>query len=290
MSKYNHIKSIPIESIPREELSQAIKEWAEGYDFLERLLWSLYNNNLKTDGCHAGTKTYVGLVYEKEKPDELSVVLNASLAQKDSQVLMSPDGGNPLSGPDWYKPNIAVGAETPYEEDGKKFCDNVSEAIDNKKAESDLDLSSVITLLDFLIGKITCLDIRINHKNDDMYTFCIEGSFEENERFEEFNQLFTNAGLNYNKHPEFDRRYWTISSNNPKELSEKLKDIVSYIVDNYNIKTPDSLDEVSGLNSSAHVIRNQCLEDGNMAKFETWLMTEEEIINKRIEEIKKRRV
>ena len=47
MSKYNHIESIPIDSIPQEELAQAIKEWAEGDEAMEKLLWACYNNGIK---------------------------------------------------------------------------------------------------------------------------------------------------------------------------------------------------------------------------------------------------
>ena len=34
-SKYNHKESIPLDSIPKEELDQAIKEWSQGSESME---------------------------------------------------------------------------------------------------------------------------------------------------------------------------------------------------------------------------------------------------------------
>lgn len=65
MSKYNNIKSIPIDSLSKEELKTAIHEWAEGDDAMERLLWAFYNKGIKTNGCHAGTRPYIGIDYTK---------------------------------------------------------------------------------------------------------------------------------------------------------------------------------------------------------------------------------
>lgn len=45
MSKYNHIKSISIESIPPKKIKRAIKEWAEGNESLEKLLHTCYKKN-----------------------------------------------------------------------------------------------------------------------------------------------------------------------------------------------------------------------------------------------------
>ena len=172
MSKYNHINSIPIDSIPKEEIAQAIKEWAEGYSFLERLLWSCFINNLETNGCHVGKNTYVGFVYDKDRINDLLVVLQAAIAHQDSQILICPDGGNPLSGPDWYKSDITIGAKTPIVRKSRKFCNSITAAINNRRANNNFDLSSTITLLDFFIGKILH-----NHSIiSDINTFCHEFS------------------------------------------------------------------------------------------------------------------
>lgn len=289
MSKYNHIKSIPIESIPKKEITRAIREWSEGNRALRNLLWACYKNGLMTTGSHAGVGSYVGFEYDKEKINDLSIVLNATISQKESQVLMKPDGGNPLSGPNWYKPDIAIGAETPYKKDGNKFFNSITDAIESKKANSDLNLTPLLTLNDFLIDKITCLLIRIRHTIDDEYIIDIEGPFKDGERFEQLNKILTEAGLEYKKHPEYNRRYWRIKSNNPIELSNELNNIVDYIIKNYNLKIPDTIDEVTAFSSQAHVVRNQCLKEGNMSKFETWLMSEDEKFTKQIEEHSKQK-
>lgn len=75
MSKYNNIKSIPIDSIPKEEIKIAIKEWAEGDESMEKLLLTCYDKGIKTSGCHAGAGSYIAFSYQ-EKINKISCLLS----------------------------------------------------------------------------------------------------------------------------------------------------------------------------------------------------------------------
>ena len=99
MSKYNNIKSIPIDSLSDEELKIAMKEWAEGDDSMEALLWAFYNKGITTSGCHAGAGSYVSMDYDVDKKGEFSLIMNTVLSFPGSQILIRPDGGNPHHAP-----------------------------------------------------------------------------------------------------------------------------------------------------------------------------------------------
>lgn len=47
MSKYNNMKSIKISSLPKEEIGQAVSEWAQGSKEMENLLWACLKMVLK---------------------------------------------------------------------------------------------------------------------------------------------------------------------------------------------------------------------------------------------------
>ena len=83
MSKYNNMTSIPIDSIPKEEIAVAIKEWAEGDESLEKLLWCCYEKGIKTDGCHAGSHPYIAFCYSDDL-DKLSCFFDVTQKTTDS--------------------------------------------------------------------------------------------------------------------------------------------------------------------------------------------------------------
>lgn len=278
MSKYNHIKSIPIESIPKEEIAQAIHEWAEGYSFLEEFLWACYERGIKTDGCHAGTRSYVGFSYEGDKDNELALLMNAAISEDNSQVLISPNGGNPISGPDWYKTNIAVGSETEYEEDGKAFFDSLTKQLKDNKSNTSIDFSPLLKLTKFFSDRVAGLSIRIKHNNE--YSFSIEGFFPDKERVDELNTLFQGCGLTLHTLPEGERKFWTCTCPDIEDLSNKIREVADYIISNYRLETPTEVSENNSFNINANIVRNKAIQDGRPEQFETWLMTEEERLEK----------
>ena len=286
MSKYNHIKSIPIESIPKEEIAQAIHEWAEGYDFLEKFLWVCYERGIKTDGCHAGMRSYVGFSYEGEKDNELALLMNAAISQNESQVMISPHGGNPLSGPDWYKTNIVVGAETEYEEDGKAFFDSLTQQLKNNQSDTNIDFSPLLALTKFFSDNLAGLLIRIRHNNNE-YSFSLEGYFPDKDKVEELNSLFQGCGLVMYSHPEGERKNWTCTCADIETLSSKIREVADYIISNYSINPPTEVCENNTFNINANIVRNKAIQEGRPEMFDTWLMTEEERLKKIRSERKK---
>lgn len=284
MSKYNNIKSIPIESLSPEELAQAIKEWAEDDETMEKLLWTCYKNGVKTSGCHAGKRPYLGIQYEEKSKEKIIQLIGTVLSVKGSQAVFFPDGGNPFSGPNWYKPNIALGFDVEYKEEADQLFDMMSNGLQTNE-ENNTNYSNIIKLFNFLIGKYSGITLRMIHNQNDEYTFKIERSIhdDEIEIFKELNNLLSSSGLTLIE-DETPFKRWIIKSNDEKELVSNLITILNNIISNYSLKKPESMEESSRLNIKAHIKRDECIKQGKMNEFDLWLMEEE---RKRDEELAK---
>lgn len=282
MSKYNNMKSIPIESLSDEELKEAIKEWAEGDEAMERLLWSCFNNGIKTSGCHAGSRPYLGIEYEKESKEKIIQVIKTVMDEKESQVLLEPDGGNPFSGPSWYKPDITIGSRTKYQDIADPFFDKVSDTINSN--DSNNNYTSIVNLFDFLINKYSGITIRLNHTENDEYLFSIEKSKNEKNTniFNYLNELFSNAGLLLIE-KDTPYNYWTLKSNNKEEFISKLEQISNHITNNYSLEPPKSIEETEDFKIKAHIKREEYIKAGKEAMFEIWLMGERRKLEEKME-------
>ena len=219
MSKYNHIHSIPIESVPKEEIAIAINEWAEGDEAMERLLWACYENGVKTDGCHTGMCPYLGLKYTGSN-DKVIKLLAACINLEESQIFISPDGGNPISGEDWYITNIGIGFETESIEKSGKNLDTLSSALNNDTSLKEAELISLLLKLsDFLVDKESALKLRFNY-SENKYSFSIECTPVNEEVSIYFDKLFKEANFFEAENPvkESKRRFWKIESDNLDDM------------------------------------------------------------------------
>lgn len=240
MSKYNHIKSIPIDSIPKKELKRAIHEWAEGDDAMERLLWACYDNNIETSGCHAGGRPYIAFKRPKNI-DKLISLFEVTEKAEDSQVIIMVDGGNPLSGPEWYLPSIGIGINTMYQDEADKYFDDLTKEV-NKDVSN--KTHPMIDLLDFFLDKETGLMLRLRHTKDNKYIFTIEAKQSIKERIDYYNNIFTNSGLeekpyNHEVCPYYE---WYVEDNNLDEIINKMNNITKYIINNYSLD-PETKEE-----------------------------------------------
>jgi len=62
-TKYNHVAPIDLDTIPKEELEQALMEFAEGSLGLEKCLREMWKNGLKTIACCAGNNDPYEIAY-----------------------------------------------------------------------------------------------------------------------------------------------------------------------------------------------------------------------------------
>ena len=242
MSKYNNIKSIPVDSIPKREIKKAIHEWAEGNDFLEQLLTMCYEKDIKTNGCHAGPGPYIDFKYH-ENINKIESIFETVQKTKDSQILIAVDGGNPYSGPEWYLPTIGFSIFT---EDQKEIDTFFKSLIEEVKKEKEYVSHPLMDILRFFIDKETGLLLRFRHTSEDKYCFQIELKKTSEERLKYFKDFFNKTPL---KEKPFDiekspYHEWVIENDNLEYINNKLKELYNYIFNNYSLDSPKSEDEI----------------------------------------------
>jgi len=285
MSKYNRIVSIPIDSIPKEEISIAIKEWAEGDEAMERLLWTFYDKNIKTNGCHAGARPYIGFRYQK-RINEVIPLFDTILTIPGSQILASIDGGNPFSGPEWHLASITLGFDTKSKQEADEYLDKLNDTLKNSNKE---DLKHpIIDLLEFFLDKETGLLIRYVYTEDKKYIFTLETSKTNDKRYNYYHNIFTKAGFE-EEIKVFDetykRYYWDIKSENFNEISKKIKDAVNLIINEYSLEPDTNEKDIDRFNLIARLKRKNLSPE----EFDKWLTEERIKRDKAIEEMRKKK-
>lgn len=269
MSKYNHMKSIPVDSISKEDISQAIKEWAEGDEALEKLLWVCYKKGIKTSGCHAGARPYIEFANQKGLDNLLSITQKT----RESQIFVSVDGGNPSSGPDWDKPYVTLSLETKYQDEADAYFNNLTNSLKSDISEKKED--SLLKLLNFFIDKESTLSFIFNNVNDNQYTFSIESGKIPDSRYDYYDNIFTKAGLIEDKttFSERDKIHgWKIESNSLDDILRKMEDITEYIINNYTLPAPEKEDEILDFHSKTRYKKKNLPKE----EFEKWLNEMEE--------------
>lgn len=270
MSKYNHIKSIPIENIPKDEIRIAIKEWAEGDESMEKFLLACYEKGIETNGCHAGARPYIGFRYKKDE-NNISGILDETIKEKESQIRLCVDGGNPFSGHDWYKSSITVGIDAEYQYEADEYFDKLTTVVQINKTNE--DWQPVFNLMDFFLEKESGLSFRFIHNKNNEYIFSIESSQICEERYKYYNDLFTSLGMTETREglvEESKRRIWEINSNKLNEIQEKIKVLSQEIINRYDLKPEVDEEKIPSFITLARYKKKILSED----EFEQWLQQE----------------
>ena len=265
MSKYNNMISIAIDSIPKEEISRAIKEWAEGDNSMERLLWTCYDKGIKTNGCHAGARPYISFAYQ-DNLERIIPLFEVTQEQSDSQILIQIDGGNPFSGTEWYIPSILFGINSEYKGETDEYLDKLNESLN---IEDENKSNSLLNLLEFLLDKESALLLRFVHDKDNRYHFMIESHRISDNRYRYYNELFKGTELveeNLKDGPS-DKHFWTVGAADLDDILLKIESISKYIINNYSYDVPQNEEDAVSLLSLAKFKRRTLSEE----EFDNWL-------------------
>lgn len=270
MSKYNHKMSIPVESIPDEEMETAIKEWAEENEPLEILLKECYKRGLKTYGCHGKVNPYIDFIYQ-DNMERLNCFFDVIEFIPNSSIYIMIDGSNPISGPDWDKSVIDFGLYTKYKEESDIFFNSLIKSLKEERRPMG---NSFLDLLQFFQNKESGLSFRFINIDNKKYDFVIE-SLKLDDRYSYFNELFTEAGLKEIKtdHPRY---YWGITSNNLSNIKEEIDDASRYIISNYDFEPPNKEEDIPCFHLLARYKKKHLSED----EFNDWLKSKLGRINK----------
>lgn len=275
MSKYNRMASIPISSLSEQELPIAIREWAEGNVHMESLLWACYKNGIETDGCHADEYPYISF-HLNSKNEEVLKLLNVAQSIKGASFLVMPDGGNPLSGPDWNRPNLSIWFEAQKKIEVDSILEKLTLALTSKEEELNTDNDFFAQLLDlahFFANKESGLDFCALHNQDDSYSFIMRA---EKPNFEYYNSLLQNAGLQLEETPEdWWCNEWSMEGDEVEALSQKIRVCIANVMQNYSLEKPTEILEEMSFNTIARIKKREFGDSlEGKQKFAEWIQEE----------------
>lgn len=264
MGEYNQKKSISVKKLSEEELDIAIKDWAENDPSLENLLRTCYKNNIETIGCHVGPRSYLEFFVNSSYKKIINLLSKAEQINK-SEVLLMPDGGNPNSGDDWYKPSLTLSFSNVTNEEVDNYFNQLSKSINQDLKEG--IYSKILKLYDFLINKESSLLLRIGNK--EKYYFEIELLF-RNSKLDYFNELFKSQNLVYRRITD-KVHSWKLEEIDYDVFKNKLDKIINYIINNYSLGLPE-YSELESFSSKALYKKREFgdTEEGRI-KLDKWI-------------------
>lgn len=277
--KYNNKSSIDINSLSKEEIIIAIREWAEGDTVLEEFLFRCYNEGVETKGSNSGGLVYVDFSADHEV-EKLKNIVESVCDIDGFQILIMPDGGNPFSGDVFYKPSFSLAFLKTYDKNhSDEIFKKMSNSFDKNESNDNKMINSMIDLYSFFSYKESELDFRLK-LNEGIYSFSIE--LNGNSRFEYYNNLFNNIGMKLIK---TGNGVWCIESDSIDTFSTKLSKIKDYIIGAYNLELPNKLEDGMSYNERFRVLRREYIKKyGNDMLYKEFINN----FNKRMREEEKR--
>lgn len=270
--KYNNGSWVDISKINSKEIKKAIKEWSGGNKYLEKLLLDCYNNEIITKGSQYEVRPYLELSLNKSR-DKTKRMINEVESMNGLQILILPDGGNPLTSSDFYKPIFNLGF---INDISKKYCNEFFKRMDNAIASNDNIennyIDSLFELYDYFSEKESNLNFRVIFINN-KYSFKVEVTNALNNR-KKIRNILENIGLEYKEEePYFIDFYQKTGELN--NFTKDIKQIKSDLINNWTIKREEKVNDNMTFTQTARILRRKFTnaEEGKK-KFNDWLKSQ----------------
>lgn len=238
-SKWNTGASVPVTSLTPEELKDAIHEWAEGCNELEKLLWLCYRKGLETGGCHVGQRNnYLDFYITSQSSERLKKVLWAAETYGFAETFMM-FGGNPYSGPNWYRTVLSVDCLIP--ENVGEFYARISQTLEDETEVFSTRCFGMMTeFAEFFEDKLVNLTFRMRVRNHCEYEFYIE-KFKGEYNWNYFDELFGSLGMTKKQREDAPFVCWCLKSSSEKEFGDALNIILEGIRAKWSLETPTEI-------------------------------------------------
>lgn len=273
-SRWNRMKSIPMSEICENELTEAIHEWAEGCESLEKLLLYCKKNDVETCGCHFGHGSYLAIRTDSGK-QKVAQMVAKTLELSNTQILIQPNAGNPFSGPDWYRDSINFGSNAHIPEGDSLFFRELSNALEFELSPS-LLLGTAHTLLElyyFLKGKESELDIRLKHLDSENYIISFE-SWNCQRIVDHHTKLFEKVGLQPIIKENLPIVTWETYPITREDLYNRLSYYTRELLKSYSLPLPSEISKDMRFSARAMVMRRKFGTDAvGIAKMNDWINT-----------------
>ena len=236
---WNSGKSIPVYSLTPEELKEAIHEWAEGCEELEKLLWTCYRKGIETAGSHVGKhNNYLDFYVNSNSVNQLKRVLSVAESYGFAETFMM-FGGNPFSGPDWYRTHVDISCLIP--ENVREFYTCTTQVLENENQEvSTRCFALMLEFAEFFEDKLAALTFRMKVRNHCEYEFFIEKHCGQRD-WATLDELFSSVGMIQKKRDDVPFVSWYIRSSSEEDFYLTILALLESIRNKWNLKTPTEI-------------------------------------------------
>lgn len=253
------MESIPVKSLGDKELKQAITDWSEGNRHLKKLLWRCYKAGVETSGCHSGHRKstpYVDFQIEGTARTKLRKILSSTLDLGDAEVFLS-FGGNPWSGPDWYKP-VVLTAPLKVEYTTIFFKSLIASLKEKKESQNDEIVKAFMDIYESMRDRETPLKFRMRVYEGECYKISIE-CFENNRDWKYYTELFTSIGFKEERNPRYPDSIilWENIANGREEIKSMLQELNYTLKTKWTLELPEEITEDMSVVSRALLMRRK---------------------------------
>ncbi len=285
-TKYNDGASISISSLPKDEIKQAFKEWSEGDEELEKLLFQCYSNNIETIGCHSDSSDSFLQVIVNNSYNEIKRMLCSLQTVHGVRILVEPNGSSNILYPGWDTPIITFGLKGKPQSSADSLFYKLSESITNYNSitpSKTKPFEYMLDFYDFFVGKEADLNFELKYLKNDQYIFSVN-TIKDRSDLNSLNDLFIHAGLTKDDNSYGRYNEWNLVAKTLEELDEKMLHCTEVIINEWPLSLPSEIVEGMSANAIAHFMKRKF---GNSSegqqKFNEWLNNyREEIIQKNI--------
>lgn len=245
MSKWNNGASYSMDSIPEEEVLEAIEEWSEGSEILKRLLLECYKRKIDTFGCHYGPGAYIDFEGTKSIGELKKMARNIGDLDK-TQLLVMEEIANPrILIKQGSTASVSMGVLQDSREAGDTLFTRLSEGLE-LDCPPDIAMDRFFDFYEAFEGKESGLIFRLRKSKDEGYRFYIE-SREKNYGFSYCDELFTKAGLTRDVLEEDAPIVsWSVGSHDKAEFDQMMERAYDVIAKGWQLDVPTEIsDEMS---------------------------------------------
>lgn len=282
MYNYNNGSSVPAKELSKEELNKAINIWSEGDKELKKLLCNSYKLGLETSSCCASSP-YISYYLDDDKQlDNIKKMIQLIRDEDNIQILISPDGGNPFSGKNWYRPMITF-SKTYTQDKSESIFKKLNNYITTNEYIDDAFLTALIKLSKLFFNKESAIIIRctksfdeyvLQFEYDTKHPFCNKYS----KMFKMVNAyVITYSRINSILSYGIIEKDYTAFSNKILILSNKLANVI-------NIPLIDDPNSPLAWNTVAIMKRKFGNSSNGKKLFDEWLKKEQDMLFSKIQD------
>ena len=254
-TKWNSGVSVPVHALTHDELKEAIHEWAEGSEKLERLLWTCYEKGLETGGCHIGPySNYLEFYVNTNSAEQLKKVLATAESYGFTEAFMM-FGGNPLSGPNWYRTSLAVDCLIPENVD--EFYARINrDLVAAESTSSARCFALMLEFADFFEDKLADIKFRMKVRNHSLYEFFIE-KYKGSHNWEYLDELFGSFGMLQKKAKDAPFVWWYFKGESEEDFYDTVKNILEGIRNKWTLSVPNEIVDPKDFNFNALLMQKK---------------------------------